>query len=145
MKLSHTRLKEIIKEEITSHLAEGGESLMAPDQLQGMRWEAKAIQYFLEGQDESDVPEWVESKITKAADYVSTVWNYYLGGIDPEEESVDIALSESAIPEYQIRHLRRLIDDANGEASVWIKSGGEVKNIREIYVGKSGNLIIEVD
>jgi hypothetical protein len=84
MKLSHTRLKEIIKEEITSHLAEGG-------------------------------------------------------------ESVDIALSESAIPEYQIRHLRRLIDDANGEASVWIKSGGEVKNIREIYVGKSGNLIIEVD
>tara|TARA_B100000686_G_scaffold346798_1_gene434167 strand:- start:886 stop:1320 length:435 start_codon:yes stop_codon:yes gene_type:complete len=144
MKITPTRLKELIKEEITAHLVEDGERLMAPDQLQGLRWEAKAIQYFLEWKDEEEVPEWVESKITKAADYISTVWNYLLGGVDPEGLPM-ISLDEENAPDYQIRHLRRLIGDADGDGSVWIKTGGEVKNIREIYVGKSGNLIIEVD
>jgi len=144
MKITPTRLKELIKEEVTAHLAEGGETLMAPDQLQGLRWEAKAIQYFLEWKDEEEVPEWVESKITKASDYISTVWNHYLGGADPEEVP-QISMDENNGSDYQIRHLRRLIEDADGESSVWIKAGGEVKNIREVYVGKSGHLIIEVD
>lgn len=82
MKLSQTRLKEIIKEEIATHLA---------------------------------------------------------------EETSPTAIDEGGSPDYQIRHLRRLIGDADGDGSVWIKVRGEIKNIREIYVGKSGNLIIEVD
>ena len=145
MKLTPTRLKEIIKEEIATHLAEEGGSFEASDELRGLRWEAKAIQYFIEGQDEEGVPEWVESKITKASDSITTVWNYYLGGVDPGEETSPTAIDEGGSPDYQIRHLRRLIGDADGDGSVWIKVRGEIKNIREIYVGKSGNLIIEVD
>lgn len=144
MKLTPTRLKEIIKEEIATHLAEEGGSFEASDELRGLRWEARAIQYFIEGLDEEGVPKWVESKITKASDSISTVWNYYLG-VGAGKETSPTAIDEGGSPDYQIRHLRRLIGDADGDGSVWIKTGGEVKNIREIYVGKSGNLIIEVD
>ena len=78
MKISISELKEIIQQEIDS-LAEGGygEGSMARSQL-GRTAEIAVMLQDMIG-DDTDLEEWVESKITKSQDYLSSVLNYMRG------------------------------------------------------------------
>ena len=113
MKITKARLKELIKEELQSEVIglafaakakkkkeekkdsdkeklqkEGGyrgEGAMADSQLNRIADLAVMIDDLVS--DESNLPEWVESKITKAQDYMSAVLNYMKGEIaDAQEE-----------------------------------------------------------
>jgi len=78
MKISIVELKEIIQQEIDS-LDEGGygEGSMARSQLGRTAEVAMMLQDMIG--DDTDLEEWVESKITKSQDYLSSVLNYMRG------------------------------------------------------------------
>ena len=81
MKLTKTQLRQIIEEEINALAEEEeGEGYMAVSQLEYMKEIIPKIQQYVN--DASDLEEWVESKITKAHDYVNTVLNYLAGSVD---------------------------------------------------------------
>jgi hypothetical protein len=78
MKLTKENLKKIIQEELES-VTEGdyGEGSMAKNQLARTAELATMINDMI--QEDTNLEEWVESKITKANDYLSTVINYMRG------------------------------------------------------------------
>tara|TARA_Y100000114_G_scaffold154101_1_gene175406 strand:- start:213 stop:830 length:618 start_codon:yes stop_codon:yes gene_type:complete len=78
MKITISELKQIIQEEIDS-LNEGGygEGSMARSQL-GRTAELALMLQDMIG-DDTNLEEWVESKITKSQDYLSSVLNYMRG------------------------------------------------------------------
>jgi C4-type Zn-finger protein len=82
MKITKSRLKQIIKEELETTLEEGhgGEGSMAQGQLQRIGELADMISQQFD--DSTNLEEWVESKITKALDYLSSVMNYMRGEDD---------------------------------------------------------------
>ncbi len=63
---------------------EEGEGYMAVSQLEYMKEIIPKIQQYVN--DASDLEEWVESKITKAQDYLSSVLNYMRGESLSEDE-----------------------------------------------------------
>lgn len=75
------------KEE-TSDNAEEGEGEMAQGDLRSMIAMAKKIDNMLD--EDSDLPEWVQSKITKAQDYLTSI-SQYMAHPGKDEESVDSA------------------------------------------------------
>ena len=79
MKITKQKLKQIIKEELDTVKTEGhgGEGSMARSQLGRTAELATMIQDMIT--DDSDLEEWVESKITKAQDYLTSVMNYMRG------------------------------------------------------------------
>jgi len=78
MKISISELKEIIQQEIDSLAESGyGEGSMARSQL-GRTAEVALMLQDMIG-DDTDLEEWVESKITKSQDYLSSVLNYMRG------------------------------------------------------------------
>ena len=108
MKITKARLKEIIKEEMQSEILgtyfankamkknksrdlddDGdGEGKMADSQLNRIADLATMIDEMVD--DDTNLPEWVESKITKAQDYMSAVMNYMKGKkADAKEEMID--------------------------------------------------------
>ena len=108
MKITKARLKQIINEELQSEIlgtyfANGamkkiksrdldddgdGEGKMADSQLNRIADLATMIDEMVD--DDTNLPEWVESKITKAQDYMSAVMNYMKGKkADAEEEMID--------------------------------------------------------
>ncbi len=60
---------------------------MARGQLQSIINNAQRVHDMLE--DNDNLPEWVQSKITLAEDYISTVANYMMSEIDEEVQTVD--------------------------------------------------------
>ena len=130
MKITKARLKELIKEELQSEVIgtffaakakkeldkkkkekkdndkeklqkEGGysgEGAMADSQLNRIADLAMMIDEMVS--DETNLPEWVESKITKAQDYMSAVMNYMKGEMaDAQEEMME----EEKLTKPQIR------------------------------------------
>lgn len=108
MKITKARLKQIINEELQSEILgtyfanramkniksrdlddDGdGEGKMADSQLNRIADLATMIDEMVD--DDTNLPEWVESKITKAQDYMSAVMNYLKGKkADAEEEMID--------------------------------------------------------
>jgi hypothetical protein len=85
MKLTKENLKKIIQEELDS-VTEGdyGEGSMAKSQLARTAELAMMINDMI--QEDTNLEEWVESKITKANDYLSTVINYMRGEALTEDE-----------------------------------------------------------
>ena len=94
MKINKEDLKQIIKEQMNlmgmteeTHIDEGhispqmdipgGEGRMAQGQLKRIAELAELVASKFD--DNSNLEEWVESKITKAEDYLSTVLNYMEG------------------------------------------------------------------
>ena len=66
----------------------GGEGSMAVGQLNRMAEMVDEVRGMIDEQD--DLEEWVESKITKAQDYMSAVMNYMKGKkADAKEEMID--------------------------------------------------------
>jgi hypothetical protein len=73
MELTKQRLREIIKEEIQNEENES-EGRMARSDLFRIAKYAQSVHDMLSDQD--DLPEWLEAKITKAADYLASVKHY---------------------------------------------------------------------
>ena len=103
MKITKRQLRKIILEELEEIRTDGrgfspgsiskystsdseGEGRMARGQLGRIEELASMIQNMV--QDDSDLEEWVESKITKAQDYLSSVLNY-MRGEELSEQEID--------------------------------------------------------
>ena len=88
MKLTKSQLKKIIQEELEK-VDEGdyGEGSMARSQLARTAELALMIKNMIS--DDTNLEEWVESKITKANDYLSSVINYMRGEALSEREMTD--------------------------------------------------------
>ena len=85
MKITKEKLLEIIKEELSSVRDESyGEGSMARKQLGRIAEIAVMLQEMV--YDDSNLEEWVESKITKSQDYLSSVLNYMRGDALSESE-----------------------------------------------------------
>jgi hypothetical protein len=93
MQFKVEELKQMIREELENlgerphtqkslELEEGhgGEGSMAVGQLNRLADMVEEVRGMISEQD--DLEEWVESKITKAHDYVNTVLNYLAGSVD---------------------------------------------------------------
>ena len=103
MKITKARLKEIIMEELQNEGGGRGEGSMADYQLNRIADLAVMIDDIVS--DETNLEEWVESKITKAHDYLSAVLNYLKGrmadaeedemGGEEDEEEVDVMAEET--------------------------------------------------
>jgi hypothetical protein len=70
---------------------------MARGQLQSIVNNAQRVHDMLE--DNDNLPEWVQSKITLAEDYISTVANYMMSEVD---EEVEIQESEALVENFEI-------------------------------------------
>ena len=85
MKITKARLKELIKEELQKEGSYGGDGHMADSQLNTIVELATKLDMIIS--DDTKIPNWVKSKITKALDYISTSLNYLIGEIaDAQEE-----------------------------------------------------------
>jgi hypothetical protein len=85
MKITKARLKQLIKEELQKEGSYGGDGHMADSQLNTIVELATKLDMIIS--DDTKIPNWVKSKITKALDYISTSLNYLIGEIaDAQEE-----------------------------------------------------------
>ena len=84
MKITKARLKELIMEEMQNEGGSKGDGSMADYQLNRIADLAVMIDDIVS--DETNLEEWVESKITKAHDYLSAVLNYLKGRMADAEE-----------------------------------------------------------
>ena len=88
MKITKARLKELIKEELQKEGSYGGDGQMADSQLNTIVELATKLDMIIS--DDTKIPNWVKSKITKALDYISTSLNYLIGEIaDAQEEMME--------------------------------------------------------
>ena len=88
MKITKARLKEIIMEELQNEGGSKGDGSMADYQLNRIADFAVMIDDLVS--DETDLDEWVKSKITKAHTYLSDVLNYLKGRMaDAEEDEME--------------------------------------------------------
>ena len=110
---------------------------MAKSDLRSIMANAKRVHDMLE--DSDNLPEWVQSKITKAEDYMSTVANYMEAEMSEEVEQID-EKNEPTNPSLwsRAKALARSKFDvypsayANGWASKWYKSkGGSWRSVSE--------------
>jgi len=88
MKITKSQLKQIIKEELEAVVREnyGLEGKMAQGQLRRIGELANMIAAQFD--DGSNLEEWVEAKITKSQDYLSSVMNYMRGQSFPKARPV---------------------------------------------------------
>jgi len=88
MKITKARLKQLIREQLQKEGSYKGEGSMADSQLNRISDLAIMIDELVD--DQTNLPEWVESKITKAQDYMSAVLNYMKGEMaDAQEEMME--------------------------------------------------------
>jgi len=96
MKITKARLKQIIMEELQSEGDSRGEGSMADSQLNRIADFAKMIDEMVS--DDTNLEEWVESKITKAHDYLSAVLNHLKGEeMDAQEDMMEEKLTKAQI------------------------------------------------
>lgn len=142
--------KRAMQEEIKDKYDEGEydrEGDMAKSDLRSIIDNAKRLHDMID--DADNLPEWVQSKITKAEDYISTVANYMTAEVNEEVEILDEknaptnpslwsrakALARSKFDVYPSAY-------ANGWASKWYKSkGGGWKTVSEEKDMKSARII----
>ena len=119
-------IEDIIKEELVGVLGEGhgGEGSMARKQLGRTAELAMMIQDMV--MEESNLEEWVESKITKAQDYLTAVLNYMRGD----------QLSEDMATRDDIGALRQQIGDMSYEIErmlvALMKAGYSMEDIMQM-------------
>ena len=85
--LSKTAAKQKLATEAKEKTEYDYEGDMARGQLQSVINNAQRVHDMLE--DNDNLPEWVQSKITLAEDYISTVANYMMSEIDEEVEQIE--------------------------------------------------------
>jgi hypothetical protein len=68
------------------------ESSMAKSQLQSLIRDAQNLEYMI--QDNEQLDAWVQSKITKAQDYIASVYNYMKGETEQDKQTMSSPLAE---------------------------------------------------
>ena len=98
MKITKARLKELIKEELQKEGSYDGDGQMADSQLNTIVTLATKLDMIIS--DDTKLPNWVESKITKSLDYISTSLNYLIGEIADAQEEM---MQEEKLTKPQIK------------------------------------------
>ena len=106
----YTPVNEAVKDkfDIGEYDQEGD---MAKSDLRSIMANAKRVHDMLE--DSDNLPEWVQSKITLAEDYMSTVANYMTSEMSEEVEQIDEVSLKTATSAY----VKRMGDDGPNEKS----------------------------
>jgi len=68
------------------------ESSMAKTQLQTLIRDAQNLEYMI--QDNEQLDAWVQSKITKAQDYIASVYQYMKGEAEQDKQAMSSPLAE---------------------------------------------------
>ena len=95
------RFLKMLKDQDLTEGGERGEGAMADSQLNRIADLAMMIDEMVS--DETNLPEWVESKITKAQDYMSAVMNYMKGEMADAQEEMMEEEKEEAMNEAVLR------------------------------------------
>jgi len=74
---------------------------MARGQLQSIISNAQRVHDMLE--DDTNIAEWVQSKITLAEDYISTVANYMMSELDESKDVGDIPSGDENSPNFSVK------------------------------------------
>jgi hypothetical protein len=107
--------RKSVKEEVKDKFDIGEydqEGDMAKSDLRSIMANAKRVHDMLE--DSSNLPEWVQSKITLAEDYISTVANYMTSEMSEEVEQID-EISKQTLGSY-VNKATSSISDKSAEA-----------------------------
>ena len=96
--LDHAKKRAMMTTEAKEKTEYDYEGDMARGQLQSVINNAQRVHDMLE--DNDNLPEWVQSKITLAEDYISTVANYMMSEIDEEVDQID-ELSSDLLVRYK--------------------------------------------
>jgi len=96
--LAHVKKRAMMTTEAKEKTEYDYEGDMARGQLQSVINNAQRVHDMLE--DNDNLPEWVQSKITLAEDYISTVANYMMSEIDEEVDQID-ELSNDMLGRYK--------------------------------------------
>tara|TARA_Y100001938_G_scaffold87858_1_gene120367 strand:- start:540 stop:983 length:444 start_codon:yes stop_codon:yes gene_type:complete len=129
MKITKQKLFKIINEELST-LSEGdyGEGSMAKNQLARTAELATMIGDMI--QEDTDLEEWVESKITKANDYLSSVMNYMRGESLSEAWKGDAEIEQTG--EYSGKSSEELCAMKNKLMKKEKRTDAEQKKVRQI-------------
>ena len=107
------------------HMGSGGEAGMARGQLFTVAQQAQSLHDRLT--DEDELPEWVQSKITKIHDYMGTVDDYLSYKMHRHD-------SGDPIPESRRQELQQIVREATGDeatAGEQAKGGGVIDKLKQ--------------
>ncbi len=136
MKLSKQILKKIIKEELQS-FKEGhdNEGKMAKYDAKEIFQDAEDVFKMIDETD--DLPEWLEAKITKAADYMNSVKDY-LTHHQKDNVKEDFGMSAKQLPTFSSKEAKTIIDNSVRQYAILLRKA-EAKIIKDwLSKAKSG-------
>ena len=134
--------------EVLDSIPEDFEFAMARGELKTIKRSVDRIMKHLGG--EGDLEAWVQSKITKANDYLNSVSNHMDGGEDDTKKEVKEAKSKcdcdcGKVPCIECgtdHHKKELKEEKCGDGMYYCKSSKKCKKIPKGYrVGKDGMLV----
>ena len=88
---------------------------MARGQLQSIISNAQRVHDMLK--DDTNIAEWVQSKITLAEDYISTVANYMMSELDESKDVGDVPSGDENSPNVSLKRGKTVITNTVTEAS----------------------------
>tara|TARA_R100000084_G_C4616018_1_gene130575 strand:- start:35 stop:610 length:576 start_codon:yes stop_codon:yes gene_type:complete len=136
VKLSKQILKKIIKEELQS-FKEGhdNEGKMAKYDAKEIFQDAEDVFKMIDETD--DLPEWLEAKITKAADYMNSVKDY-LTHHQKDNVKEDFGMSAKQLPTFSSKEAKTIIDNSVRQYAILLRKA-EAKIIKDwLSKAKSG-------
>lgn len=89
----------------------GFEGEMAMSQLKGIMQHAKTLHDMME--PDTDLPEWVQSKITLAYDYIQTATDYMSTEMNEEADQID-EISKDTMKSYKGKAFTQYVDMTHG-------------------------------
>ena len=115
----HGLTKSVARQKLTTEAKEKTEydyeGDMARGQLQSIISNAQRVHDMLK--DDTNIAEWVQSKITLAEDYISTVANYMMSELDEAKEVGDIPSGDVNSPNISLKKGKTVITNTVTEAS----------------------------
>lgn len=143
MKLNRKEILSLIKEELDSFeiKQEGykGEGSMARSDLYKLRNYCDELMEMIN--DQTDLDEWVESKITKAADYIGTVKHYLEAGTARMTGALEEAIEREKLLKLAMSVLNRMQDS---ELEEFINDSEDANNTNEsLQISKKKDNIID--
>ena len=139
MKLSKQILKKIIKEELQS-FKEGhdNEGKMAKYDAKEIFQDAEDVFKMIDETD--DLPEWLEAKITKAADYMNSVKDY-LTHHQKDNVKEDFGMSAKQLPTFSSKEAKKIIDNSVRQYATLLRKA-EAKIIKD-WMSKAKSGVID--
>ena len=115
----HGLTKSVARQKLTTEAKEKTEydyeGDMARGQLQSIISNAQRVHDMLK--DDTNIAEWVQSKITLAEDYISTVANYMMSELDEAKEVGDIPSGDENSPNVSLKKGKTVITNTVTEAT----------------------------